>query len=109
MTEEETMIAVGTVAQIPLGEGREFVVNGKKIAVFRPRTGGLFATQAECPHRNAPLCEGIVGGTTLVCPFHSWKFDLQTGLGMATNPGADCLTTYAVTESATGEICIAFS
>ena len=35
--------------------------------------------QAECPHRGGPLADGLVGGTTLICPLHAWKFDLTTG------------------------------
>lgn len=70
---------LGPVSQIPFGEGRAFQVGEQKIAVFRPRGGGVYATQAVCPHRGGPLADGLVGGTTLVCPLHAWKFDLSSG------------------------------
>ncbi len=69
---------LGPLAQIPLGEGRNFMVRGTEIAVFHTRQG-IYATQAACPHRQGPLADGLIGGTTLVCPFHAWKFDLTTG------------------------------
>lgn len=52
---------------------------GEKVAVFRTRSGGVFAVQAACPHRGGPLADGLLGGTTLICPLHAWKFDVSTG------------------------------
>jgi len=72
-------VVVGKLSAIPLGEGREFEIGGELIAVFRPRSGGVYATQARCPHKEGPLADGLVGGTVVSCPFHAWKFDLATG------------------------------
>ena len=94
--------SLGPVEQIPLGEGRVFEVDGRSIAVFRTRQGEVFATQAACPHKAGPLCDGIIGGRQIVCPLHAYKFDLATG-----NPvGNDCeaLRTYAVSVSENGDI-----
>jgi len=76
---EATEVCLGDVESVPLGEGRAFCVNGLSVAVFRPRDGSLYAVQAECPHQGGPLAEGIVGGCSVICPLHSWKFDLATG------------------------------
>lgn len=73
------MIDLGPVGFIPLGEGRAFVVKDLTIAVFRQRDGRLFATNNACPHRGGPLADGIVGGGKVICPFHAWKIDLETG------------------------------
>jgi nitrite reductase (NADH) small subunit len=73
-------IKLGSITQIPPGEGREFTVNGIKLAVFHLRDGSVHATQAECPHRQGPLADGLTGNGIVVCPFHSWKFELATGL-----------------------------
>jgi nitrite reductase (NADH) small subunit len=67
------------LAEIPPGEGRNFDAFGEKIAVFHTRAGGVFAVQAACPHRGGPLADGLLGGTTLICPLHGWKFDVSTG------------------------------
>jgi nitrite reductase (NADH) small subunit len=74
-----TEFIVGPLNAIPLGEGRSFSAFGEKVAVFRTRSREVFAVQAECPHRGGPLADGLVGGTTVICPLHSWKFDLATG------------------------------
>jgi nitrite reductase (NADH) small subunit len=74
-----TVIRVAQVEDIPLGEGRSFAVGGRRVAVFRPRVGGIYATQAECPHKNGPLADGLVGGTTVICPLHDRTYDLTTG------------------------------
>ena len=67
------------LSTIPPGEGRNFDALGARIAVFRARSGGVFAVQASCPHRGGPLADGLLGGTTLICPLHAWKFDVSTG------------------------------
>lgn len=86
-------VTLGPVGGIPPGEGRTFEVGGVRIAVFNTREGQVFAVQAECPHRGGPLADGLVGGTTLVCPLHTWKFDLTTGRPLM----GDCeLKTYPV-------------
>jgi nitrite reductase (NADH) small subunit len=94
-------VALGSVAQIPSGEGRVFPINGLEIAVFHTRSGQVYAVQAECPHRNGPLADGLVGGTTVICPFHARKFDLITGIGLQ----GDCnLQTYPVRLTDAGEM-----
>ena len=46
-----------------------------------------------CPHKGGPLCDGIVSGTTVVCPLHGWRFDLDTGLAVRASLPA-CVTTF---------------
>jgi nitrite reductase [NAD(P)H] small subunit len=95
-------VTLGPVDAIPLGEGRAFVVDGEAIAVFRTRAGGLFATQAFCPHRSGPLADGLIGRTTVLCPLHSFAFDLASGRSL----GGACadLRRYTVSIAASGEI-----
>jgi nitrite reductase (NADH) small subunit len=72
-------ISLGPLSQIPTGEGRTFKIGDTRVAVFRTHKDMVYATQAECPHRMGPLADGMLGGTTLVCPLHDWMFDLTTG------------------------------
>jgi len=82
---------IGGLAQIPKGEGRNFRVGGRTVAVFHTQAGEVYATQAACPHRNGPLADGLLGGTTLICPLHERAFDLRSG----EEAGSDCrLTLY---------------
>ena len=95
-------VNLGSIQQIPPGEGREFTVDGELIAIFHSRNGKTYATQALCPHRQAPLADGLLGGATLQCPYHAWKFDLETGRKLGDETCE--LTTYAVNLTAEGEI-----
>ena len=86
-------VLLGALDQIPAGEGRTFSVAGREIAVFHTAEGAVYATQAHCPHLHGPLADGLLGGTTLMCPLHDRTFDLRTGcgtshehLGLATFP-----------------------
>jgi nitrite reductase (NADH) small subunit len=100
MNTTSTVINLGSIEKIPLGQGRSYIVDGQEIAVFRQRDGKLFATQNRCPHRNGPLSEGIVGANKVVCPLHAHKFDLGDGAG--SEPG-ECVRVYQVVESG-GEV-----
>ncbi len=42
--------------------------------------GELKALDNWCPHRRGPLGQGWIEGKAVVCPWHSWAFDLTTGL-----------------------------
>jgi nitrite reductase (NADH) small subunit len=94
-------LKLGALSSIPPGEGRNFDVDGEKIAVFHARSGEVFAVQALCPHRGGPLADGLLGGSTLICPLHAWKFDLSTGAPLF----GDCgLKTYSVRVDDSGQI-----
>jgi nitrite reductase (NADH) small subunit len=63
---------------IPLREGRAVVIDGREFAIFN--LGARFlAVDGRCPHKGGPLSDGIVVGTTVVCPLHAWKVNLETG------------------------------
>jgi nitrite reductase/ring-hydroxylating ferredoxin subunit len=69
-------------------------VGGQSIGIFR-NSGSFSAMLNICPHRAAPVCQGVIGGTMLPsapgeyiygldglvlrCPWHGWEFDLRTG------------------------------
>lgn len=95
-------VNLGPAERIPPGEGRVFTVGGTRVAIFRTRDGGVYATQAECPHRQGPLADGLLGDGLVVCPLHGRKFELATGKPV----GNDCapLTTYPVAVTAAGDL-----
>jgi nitrite reductase (NADH) small subunit len=87
-------IRVTTVANVPPREGRAVILGDREIAIFN--LGERFlATDNRCPHRGGPLCDGIVTGTSVVCPLHTWKISLATG-DVERPPGAKdhCVATY---------------
>jgi nitrite reductase (NADH) small subunit len=94
----------GHIDSIPPGEGRTVAVEGRRIAVFRSRSGQLHATQAECPHRGGPLADGVVANSTVVCPLHEFKFDLETGRPRGSN--CQALKVYPIRVDDAGEITV---
>ncbi len=78
---------------IPLREGRAVQVGKDEIAIFN--LGDRFlAVENRCPHRGGPLSDGIVSGSTVVCPLHAWKVCLESG--EVTKPAEEraCVTSY---------------
>ena len=106
MTEIMLELKLGPLSAIPPGEGRNFLVFGKKIAVFRNRAGQVFAVQAACPHRGGPLADGLLGGSTLICPLHAWKFDLASGAALMGECG---LETFPVRVDDQGQIILTWA
>jgi nitrite reductase (NADH) small subunit len=61
-------------------------------------------TQAECPHLNGPLADGLTGGATVICPLHERSYDLRTGLGL--NGESTRLQIYQTSVGKGGDIWI---
>jgi len=96
-----SVVHIGHIDQIPKGEGRNFDVAGRPIAVFRGHDDKVYATQAVCPHKGGPLADGLIGGSTLLCPLHEHGFDMLTGAALS----GDCaLTVYSVEVSGEGAL-----
>ncbi len=57
------------------------------IALFRTATDEVFAIKDSCPHKGGPLSQGIVHGSTVTCPLHNWKIDLDSGQALAPDEG----------------------
>ena len=65
------------------------------VAVFSVE-GGFCATQARCTHRQGPLSEGTLDGSTVTCPLHGAQFNVWTG-AVLRGPATQPLETYSVT------------
>lgn len=92
MTAEATWTAITPTENVPPREGRAVRVGNLEIAIFN--INGRFLTiENACPHKGGPLCDGITSGTTVVCPLHGQRFDLETGAPvLASQP--TCLATF---------------
>ena len=82
------------VSELPPGSRKIVEIAGRSIGVFNIR-GSFYAIRNRCPHQAAPLCRGIITGTTrpsqpgtyvwekdgevIRCPWHGWEFDITTG------------------------------
>jgi nitrite reductase/ring-hydroxylating ferredoxin subunit len=60
--------------------------------------GALHAVAGTCLHAGGPLADGVLDGTTLVCPYHGWSYDVTTGKCLVDEQLA--LARYEVAESA---------
>jgi 3-phenylpropionate/trans-cinnamate dioxygenase ferredoxin subunit len=89
---------VAKASDIPPGERKIVEIEGRSIGLFNVH-GTFVAVLNVCPHQQAPVCRGRLGGTTLpsppgefrwgregeilACPWHGWEFDLLTGRALA--------------------------
>ncbi|MEQ9642114.1 MAG: non-heme iron oxygenase ferredoxin subunit [Alphaproteobacteria bacterium] len=92
---EERWIAACAAADVEDDFGTRVEVDGgQAIAVFRV-DGAYHATDDRCTHGEASLCEGLVDGNVVECPFHAGTFDIVTGKAL-TFPCVVNLATYPV-------------
>ncbi len=82
-------------ADIVEGESRPFSVNGTHLALFRYE-GGFHAVDNRCPHMGYPMSKGSIRDGVLICHWHHWEFDLNTGGCFLTS--GDDLKTFPVEE-----------
>jgi len=53
---------------------------GGKVFCLGNIEGELHALNGICPHSGGPLGQGWVERESVVCPWHSWSFNLKTGI-----------------------------
>ncbi len=97
---------LGHIDDIPRGEGRAFAVNGCQIAVFRRTDDSLRALDAVCPHKGGPLADALIDDGVVVCPLHSYVYDLSTGAETAF--GGPGVATYPVRVDESGQVRLEF-
>ncbi len=62
----------------PADEAKEFTCGARTICIANVR-GSYSAMDNVCPHRGGPLGQGMIEGSKVVCPWHGWAWDTQTG------------------------------
>lgn len=93
MTDTGKWVRIAYCRDIPLREGRAVRMGNREIAVFN--LGDRFlAVENRCPHKGGPLADGIISGTTVVCPLHAWKLSLETGQGLNGTSTSGCVDTF---------------
>ena len=81
-------------------------LEGNKIALAMIN-GQVFAIDAVCSHKGAPLEEGKLEGYNLTCPWHHAVFDVRNGKVSDRTVWAKNQTSYPVNvEESTGDILI---
>jgi nitrite reductase/ring-hydroxylating ferredoxin subunit len=72
-------VRVAGTEDIAVGQGTLIDINDVTIAVFNAGGGRFHATSPLCPHEDGPLAEGWIEGDVVVCPWHGFDFELDTG------------------------------
>ncbi len=74
---------------------------GKKICIART-TDGFFAVDDACPHLGQSLAEGKCNYKgEIVCPWHSYRFDMESGEEVSGN-GCRSVNTYPIKVDSEG-------
>ncbi len=69
---------MGKVSELPPGESIEKRIFARRIAVYNV-DGRLFGIESDCKHMKASLKKGKVDGLVVTCPWHHWKYNLESG------------------------------
>ena len=71
--ETENWVEVVALEDIPVLGSRVVKTDTMVIAVFRTASDEVFAMKDECPHKQGPLSQGIVHGTSVTCLHRFYK------------------------------------
>jgi len=72
-------VKVAEASDMEDGEARVVNANGKILALYRV-SGKYYATTNTCAHQGGPLGEGTLSDKVVMCPWHGWKFNVETGV-----------------------------
>lgn len=76
---DKRKLIVGAISDLQAGECTRFELpDGDELAVFNVG-GEFYAIENFCPHKGAPLSEGVLCGHVVECGWHGWEFDVRTG------------------------------
>ena len=90
-------VDIGPEDAIAVGKSAVVEVSGTSFAIYRTARG-VFASGNSCPHRGGPLGEGDLIGDEIVCPWHFWAFNVETGCSI--DPNGPAIKTYPVKSDA---------
>ncbi len=87
-------VRVASTSDLADGEMRQVSAGGHDVLLARV-AGAFHACTAFCTHYGAPLADGVLDGTTVVCPWHHAAFDVASG-ALCQPPAADDLRSFEV-------------
>ena len=81
------------LTELEEGKGKYVEIGGFQLGVFLNK-GEVFVTDNNCPHAGGNLAGGSIEDDCIVCPWHSWPFNLRTG-ELRDMPGC-AISTYKI-------------
>jgi 3-phenylpropionate/trans-cinnamate dioxygenase ferredoxin subunit len=90
-------IELGDLTDLRDGQLRAFPDVGSNGIVVCRVAGQLHALADNCSHRDTPLSEGRLRGTTITCPLHGAQFDVRTGAHLCP-PAFEGVAVYPIDE-----------
>ncbi len=85
---------VASTRDLQDGEMKQVCVGQTDVLLARVQ-GKFYATGAYCNHQKAPLCDGVLSGDRVVCPWHNACYSVLTG-DQQEPPGLDSLPAFGV-------------
>ena len=73
-----TFVTAAKASEIPVGQFKELVVQGKAILLCHTAES-FYAIDNACTHDDGPLGDGWLDGQAIECPRHGARFDVTTG------------------------------
>jgi len=73
-----------SVAEVPTEGAKLVTIDQREFAVVA-HDGKYYAVENFCPHKGGPLGLGQVKNGTITCPWHRFRFELESGKSV-TNP-----------------------
>jgi nitrite reductase (NADH) small subunit len=73
------IVKLTTQSDLPAtNEAKEFSCGNKEICIANVN-GSYSAMDNVCLHQGGPLGQGVIENGKVVCPWHGWEWDPQTG------------------------------
>ena len=70
---------LGRLADLKRGGGTSFRIGSLDLGVFHMPDGSVRVIDNTCLHVGGPLSEGFLIEGCVVCPWHGWTYELDTG------------------------------
>lgn len=72
-------VDVMAASDLPPGSQHVHAVGLTRVLICHTDAGRLFAVMDLCPHARLPLAGGAMRDTSITCPKHGARFDLESG------------------------------
>ena len=89
-------VRICSAAEVP-SEGAKLVTLDRREFAVIAHDGKFYAIENRCPHKGGPLGLGQVKNGTITCPWHRFRFELETGKSV-TNPAMRATVCRVVVE-----------